>query len=112
MATERTAVIGDPGVAVTLINVYEVVPERQAELLALLERAADEVFRKQPGFVSVCLHAGVDGQRVVNYTQWATPESFAALAGNAEAQARIRGFAAVATTVTPALYRVASVTAR
>jgi hypothetical protein len=46
---------------VTLINVFTVEPERQQELVDLLDRATDEVMRHLPGFVSANLHASLDG---------------------------------------------------
>lgn len=53
----------------TLINVFTVTPERQAELVSLLIRATEEHMRHRPGFVSANIHASRDGQRVVNYVQ-------------------------------------------
>ncbi|WP_246720861.1 antibiotic biosynthesis monooxygenase [Methylocystis sp. H4A] len=48
----------------TLINVYEVEPEKQAEFVRLLSEATKTVIRRQPGFVSVSIHSGMDGKRV------------------------------------------------
>jgi heme-degrading monooxygenase HmoA len=93
---------------VTLINVFEVAPDRQAALIELLERATREVIRKQPGFVSANVHRGLDGTRVANYAQWASLEDFERMLQNREAQAHMSEAAAMAV-ASPVLYEVASV---
>jgi heme-degrading monooxygenase HmoA len=96
----------------TFINIYEVAPEKQAELAELLSAAAAETFRHMPGFVSVNIHRSTDGNRVANYTQWASKDEFERMGNSAEAQALFRKFAAVAKSVAPAVYRVSSVHVR
>lgn len=105
---KATTIAANSGV-VTLINVYEVEPEKQAELTRLLAEATEAVMRHQPGFVSVNIHSSFDGSRVVNYAQWASKEDFERLMKNPEAQAQMKKFAAMARSVAPALYRVSSV---
>src|SRR5579875_2363552 len=61
---------------VTLINVYEVEPEHQAELSRLLSEVTEAAIRKQPGFVSVSVHSSFDGKHVVNYAQWTSKADF------------------------------------
>src|SRR5919198_3803110 len=68
---------GEP--VLTLINVFTVAPERQEELIALLDRATVEVMRHQPGFVSANIHRSLDGTRVVNYAQWSSRAAFEAV---------------------------------
>jgi 2'-5' RNA ligase len=51
----------------TLINVFTVAPQRQAELVEALDRATAEIFIHVPGFHSANIHASLDGTRVVNY---------------------------------------------
>src|SRR5690242_19755530 len=41
---------------ITLINVLEVAPERQAELVEILEKATAETMRYFPGFISASIH--------------------------------------------------------
>lgn len=53
MASRKAASIDAESTVVTLINVYEVERERQAELAGLLAEATEKVMRHQPGFVSV-----------------------------------------------------------
>ncbi|ABA05393.1 antibiotic biosynthesis monooxygenase [Nitrobacter winogradskyi Nb-255] len=109
MTDKKAATIDVRGGVVTLINVYEVEPDRQAELVRLLEEATETVMRHQPGFISVSIHSSFDGARVVNYAQWASKEDFERLMKNSEAQAQMKTFAATARSVAPALYRVSSV---
>lgn len=108
MTGEKATIDAQSGV-VTLINVYEVEPEKQAELVRLLAEATETVMRHQSGFVSVNIHSSFDGTRVVNYAQWTSKEDFERLMKSPEAQAQMKKFAAIAKSVAPALYRVNSV---
>lgn len=109
MATSRVTTIDPKRPLLTLINVYEVAPDRQAELAQLLADATEKVMRHQPGFVSVNIHRSVDGTRVANYAQWASKEDFEGMMKSAEAQGQIKQFAALAKSVSPAVYQVSSV---
>ncbi|MGW3470267.1 antibiotic biosynthesis monooxygenase family protein [Saccharopolyspora sp. NPDC000995] len=98
----------EPGAPVTtLINVFTVAPERQRELVELLDNATEEVMRHLPGFVSANIHAGLDGKHVANYAQWRSEDDFRAMLANPAAQEHMQAAAAVAT-YEPALYRVES----
>lgn len=109
MASKKTATIDADGAVVTLINVYEVAPERQAELAVLLAEATEKVIRHLPGFVSVNINRSLDRTRVVNYAQWASKDDFDRMLKSPEAQAQMKQFAAVAKSVSPMLYQVSSV---
>jgi heme-degrading monooxygenase HmoA len=109
MDSKKTTTIDAKSAVVTLINVYEVEPERQAELTRLLSEATEKVMRRQQGFVSVNIHSSFDGTRVANYSQWASKEDFDRMLKSPEAQGQMKQFAAVAKSVSPALYRVNSV---
>jgi heme-degrading monooxygenase HmoA len=99
----------DPSLpVVTLINVYEVAPERQAELVRLLEEATDGVMRHLPGFVSANIHRSLDGKHVANYAQWATREDFERMLANPQAEVHRRQFAAIAKGASPVLYQLSS----
>lgn len=102
------ATIEAGGERVTLVNLYEVAPERQEELVKLLGEVTESAIRQQPGFVSVSVHASLDGTRVVNYAQWATKEDFNRMLKLPEVQAQFRRLAGVARSVAPTLYRVAA----
>lgn len=93
---------------VTLINTFVVDPDRQQELLDLLNEATEKTMRHQPGFISASIHASVDGNRVVNYAQWATQEDFKAMSVNPEAVAHMKRAGSLAK-ADPNLYRVVRV---
>jgi heme-degrading monooxygenase HmoA len=93
---------------ITLINILEIPPERQSELVEILEKATAEVIRYLPGFVSASIHCSLDGTRVANYAQWRSMEDFERMLANPEAQAHIRDATAIAKAA-PVLYRVSSV---
>ena len=93
---------------VTLINVFTVEPERQQELVDLLDRATDEVMRHLPGFVSANLHASLDGSRVVNYAQWRSVADFQAMLANPDAGSHLKA-ALDRATAAPHLYAVRSI---
>ena len=54
----------------TLITVYEVDATLQQRLVDLLTAAHDQWIAHQPGFISGHILRGLDGTRVVGYTQW------------------------------------------
>ncbi len=112
MTAKKTAIIDPESSGVTLINVYEVEPERQRELTQLLAEATEKVMRHLPGFISVNIHRSLDGTRVANYAQWTSKEDFDRMLKNPEAQGQMKQFAAIAKSVSPVLYQVSSVHAR
>ena len=92
---------------VVLINPFEVPEDQEAEFLARWQEAADYL-RRQDGFVSTRLHAGLDPGarfRFVNVAVWRTPEHFRQAVGT-EAFARIARRMPFGGS--PALYRVAA----
>ena len=104
---ESTSIrVGAP--VVTLINVFTVAPEQQEELVALLDRATEEVMRRLPGFVSANIHRSLDGTKVANYAQWASREAFEAMLREPRAREHM-GAAARMAAFEPARYEVASV---
>ena len=54
----------------TLVNVFTVEPDNQQKLVQLLKEGTESFFSKQPGFISSSVHAGKEGGRAVNYSQW------------------------------------------
>lgn len=97
------------GQGITLINVYEVEPERQAELSRLLSELTETAISKQPGFISVSVHSSFDGKRVVNYAQWASKADFENFMKAPGTQEQLKRFAALAKSVSPGLYKVDAV---
>lgn len=100
----------DPGSpCLTLINVYEVEPKKQAALAKALSESTENTIRHQPGFMSVCIHCSLDGKKIVNYAQWASKEHFEGFMKKPETQEQLKQFAGLATSVTPSLYTVEAV---
>jgi hypothetical protein len=56
------------------VNVYD--SENQAKLTKLLSEVTENAIRHQRGFLSVSVHASLDGRKVVNYAQWASKKHF------------------------------------
>lgn len=109
MAIKNAAMIDSQTACLTLINVYEVEPEKQAELATALSESTENTIRHQPGFVSVCVHSSLDGKKVVNYAQWASKEHFEAFMKKPETQEQLKKFAGLAKSVAPSLYKVNAV---
>ena len=103
-----TTTIDAAAPVITLINVFTVAPERQQELVSLLDKATEDVMRHQPGFVAANIHASLDGTQVVNYAQWESQEAFKAMLANPECQAHMKPAGEMAT-AQPMLYDVKSV---
>lgn len=55
---------------ITLVNVFTVEPDNQQKLVQLLKEGTENFFSKQPGFISSSVHAGKEGGRAINYSQW------------------------------------------
>ncbi|MFC5354355.1 antibiotic biosynthesis monooxygenase family protein [Azospirillum himalayense] len=106
---KNTAVIDPQSSCLTLINVYEVEPEKQADLAKVLSESTENTIRHQPGFLSVCIHSSLDGKKIVNYAQWASKEHFEAFMRRPETQEQLKKFAGLATSVMPSLYTVSAV---
>lgn len=109
MADSMTATIDARTGHLTLVNVYEVEPDAQAELVKALTEATEATIRHQPGFVSVSIHSSLDGRRVVNYAQWASKEHFDRFLSDPGTRAQLERFAKLARSVSPGLYRVDAV---
>jgi heme-degrading monooxygenase HmoA len=103
-----TTTINADARVVTIINVFETTPEKQDELIRVLEQATLDVMRHLPGFVSANIHKSIDGKRVANYAQWETAEDFQRMLEDPEAQQHMRKVDTLAKAA-PVMYRVASV---
>lgn len=92
---------------VVLINVFTIAPEKQDELLRLLQEMTDEVVRKLPGFRSAEFHRGLDGKTVANYARWESAEAWRAMVRHPEVLKRMDAVLRIAT-FQPHLYAPAS----
>ena len=93
---------------ITLINIFDVDPERQDDLIEVLDSATVEVMRRIPGFVSANIHASLDRTRVVNYAQWRSISDFEAMLGREDVKPHMAKASELAT-ANPKLYQVKSV---
>jgi hypothetical protein len=91
----------------TFMNVLEVTPDRQHELVELLIEGLNDVIRHRPGFIGSTIFASLDGARVINLAQWERPEDAKATQSDPAAAAYAQRVATLAT-AGPALYRVAA----
>ncbi|MBO4272038.1 antibiotic biosynthesis monooxygenase [Microbispora triticiradicis] len=92
----------------TFINVFDVDPSKQQELIAILNEGTEKVMQHRPGFVSVNILASADGTRVVNLAQWRSVDDIKATMGDPEAQAIAKRTAEIAKAA-PQPYKVISV---
>lgn len=109
MGGHDTATIRTDTAGITLVNVYEVEPQRQSELARLLSEMTQALIAREPGFISVSIHSSLDGARVVNYAQWASKAHFEAFMKKPQTRETLKRFAALAKSVAPGLYRVDAV---
>ena len=98
--------VGDD--VVTLINVFDVEPSKQQQLVDVLVEGTETVIRGRPGFISVNLLTSNDGTRVVNYAQWRSLEDLKAAQCDPDVRDFVRRAAALAQ-ATPHVYSVAAV---
>ena len=97
------------GSGLTLVVTYVCAEEKQAELIAAIERAIAEVYSQQAGFVSAGVHASLDKTRVLNYAQWERVEDFDASGQVPEVQERTAEITALVESADPRLYQVCAV---
>jgi heme-degrading monooxygenase HmoA len=107
MTPTDTIIRAGDGIA-TIVNVFDVEPSRQQELLHTLIEGTEQVMRQRPGFISVNLLASNDGTRVVNYAQWRSLDDVRATIADPRAQAYAEKAASLAAPA-PHVYTVASV---
>jgi heme-degrading monooxygenase HmoA len=92
----------------TLINLFNVEPENQEELVNILKGGAADLLSKQPGYISSSVHRSKDRKHALVYSQWRNQEDFEAVRTNSALQqyfARVREIA----TFEPVSYEVSYV---
>ncbi|MFT3968886.1 MAG: antibiotic biosynthesis monooxygenase [Micropruina sp.] len=90
---------------VTFINVIDVDPSRQQEVIDLLVEGTEKTISKRPGFISVTLLASLDKTRVINVARWESAEDVKATQSDPEAAEYAKRTAAIAQPG-PGLYAV------
>ena len=107
VATESDVALLDPRAGyVTLVNTYEVDPDRSDELLAFLIASTRSTLRYVPGFVSANLHVSLDRTRLVNYAQWQSRDSIAAARENSNVVALMQEQSTIASSFAPVAYEL------
>ena len=91
-----------PAGPITLVNVYSCAPERQDELMRLLD-GLTEAARALPGFRSARLHRSLNGKHAVNYAEWDSVEHWRAMVRHPAVQPWLDRVVALAT-FTPHVY--------
>ncbi len=92
---------------VTFINVIDVEPSAQQDVIDILEEGTEQVISHRPGFISVTILASVDRRRVVNIARWESVENVKATQADPAAAAYAHRTAALAT-ASPGVYEVVS----
>jgi heme-degrading monooxygenase HmoA len=90
---------------VTFVNVIDVEPARQQELIELLKEGTENAVSQLPGFVSVTLFASKDKTRVLNVAKWRSPADAQAAQSNPAAAEYASRVGSVATP-SPGLFDV------
>ncbi|BDU21161.1 antibiotic biosynthesis monooxygenase [Dyella sp. GSA-30] len=106
MAKKQAVIQADE--TVTFINVFDVDPDKQQELIKVLNEGAAKVISKRPGFISASILASKDGTRVVNYAQWRSLDDIKATREDPNAAPFAKKSAELAK-ATPHVYTVSSV---
>lgn len=91
---------------VTFVNVVDVDPAKQQEVIDLLVEGTEKVMSKRPGFISVTLLASLDKSRVINVARWESAEDVKTTQSDPEAAEYAKRTAALAQAA-PGLYTVA-----
>lgn len=92
---------------VTFINVIDVDPSMQQEVIDILNEGTEQVIAKRPGFISVTILASTDKSRVVNIARWDSADDVKATQADPVAAEYARRTAAIATPG-PGIYAVVS----
>ena len=92
---------------VTFINVIDVDPSKQQEVISILNEGTERVISKRPGFISVTLLASDDKSRIVNIARWRSADDVRATQADPAAAEYPRRTAAIATPGT-GIYTVVS----
>lgn len=92
---------------VTFINIIDVDPSKQQEVIDILSEGTAQVISKRPGFISVTVLASADKSRVVNIARWESADDAKATQADPAAAEYAQRTAAIATP-SPGIYAVAS----
>jgi heme-degrading monooxygenase HmoA len=91
--------------AVVFVNVIEVEPARQREVVGLLKEATESVIRRRQGFLSSMILASLDGARVINVARWQSAEAVKATQSDPAAAEYAKRLLSLAK-ASPAVYEI------
>ncbi|AHW63578.1 Hypothetical protein CGLY_05650 [Corynebacterium glyciniphilum AJ 3170] len=91
----------------TFVNIIDVSPEKQQEVVDLLVESTEKVISKRPGFVSSEILVSVDKSRVLNVATWQTAEAASQTQSDPAAASYAQRVSALGSPA-PGLYRVAA----
>lgn len=91
---------------VTFVNVVDVDPAKQQEVIDLLVEGTEQVMSKRTGFISVTLLASLDKSRVINVARWKSAADVKATQSDPAAAEYAKRAAALAAQASPGLYTV------
>jgi quinol monooxygenase YgiN len=89
----------------TLINVFQVDPAHQKQLVDLLKHATDGIVNAAPGFITSTLHRSLDGTKVAMYSRWRSIDDYQAMRGNPRLRALLEEVLSIAK-FEPGIYEV------
>ena len=92
---------------VTFINIIDVDPSKQQEVIDILNEGTEQVISKRPGFISVTVLASADKTRIVNIARWKSADDAKATQADPAAAAYAERTAAIATP-SPGIYAAVS----
>lgn len=92
---------------VMFINVIDVDPSKQQEVIDILNEGTEQVISKRPGFISVTILASADKSCVVNIARWESADDVKATQADPVAAEYAKRTAAIATP-SPGIYAVIS----
>ena len=88
---------------IAFVNIVEVDPAKQQEVIDLLVEGTQKVMVNRPGFISVTLLASLDKTRVINIARWERAEDVKATQSDPEAAEYAKRTAQIAK-ANPGLY--------
>ena len=88
---------------IAFVNIVEVDPAKQQEVIDLLVEGTQKVMVNRPGFISVTLLASLDKTRVINVARWESAEDVKATQSDSEAAEYAKRTAQIAK-ANPGLY--------
>lgn len=68
-----------PDGPIILINRFDMEPEHQARVIALLSEVTDQIVRHAAGFLGSTLHRSVDGRSVTMVARWESKDAYEAM---------------------------------